>query len=349
MRLAWGSFSRKTQGWLRAGWLITAALMALEFGVIAPRDAHRGIAAERGTGLAAVSGVGWDSSALWRESALSEVTRSALHGTMGGVPGGVRRAAMMASLVSDSSSPAETTDERKMIRTGSLIMIAKSPTETAEKIRALAEGVGGFLVSSQTAGGPEAANASLVIRVPVARFEEVRSGIRKLGIRVESESFEAQDVTRAYVDQEARLRSLRAQETQYLEIMKRAVSVKDTLEVSEKLSEVRGQIEQQQAEFNALSKQVETVVISISLHTEADVSVFGLNWRPLYQLKMSARDGILALGNYVASMTAFLFYLPAVLLWLVTILVGAAVGWRVLKWAGRFLFGTPKAAIEGAR
>ena len=165
----------------------------------------------------------------------------------------------------------------------------------------------------------------------------MRSGIRKLGIRVENESFEAQDVTRAYVDQEARLRSLRAQETQYLEIMKRAVSVKDTLEVSEKLSEVRGQIEQQQAEFNALSKQVETVAISMSLHTEADVSVFGLNWKPLYQLKMSARDGVLALSTYVAAMAAFLFYLPAMLLWLATILAGAAVGWRVLKWAGRFL------------
>jgi len=240
-------------------------------------------------------------------------------------------------------------DDRKMIRTSSLILIAKSPTETAEIIRALAEGVGGFLVSSQTAGGPEAANASLVIRVPVARFEEVRAAIRKLGIRIENENLEAQDVTRQYVDQEARLRNLRAEETQYLAIMKRAVSVKDTLEVSAKLSEVRGQVEQQQAEFSALSKQVETVMISISLHTEADVSVFGLNWRPLYQFKMSAREGMLALGNYVASMTAFLFYLPAVLLWLATIFVGAAVGWRILKWAERFLFGAPKAAMEGAR
>ena len=131
--------------------------------------------------------------------------------------------------------------------------------------------------------------------------------------------------------------------------MKRAVSVKDTLEVSEKLSEVRGQIEQQQAEFNALSKQVETVAISMSLHTEADVSVFGLNWKPLYQLKMSARDGVLALSTYVAAMAAFLFYLPAMLLWLATILAGAVVGWRVLKWTGRFFFGAPKAAMEGAR
>jgi hypothetical protein len=78
--------------------------------------------------------------------------------------------------------------------------------------------------------------------------------------------------------------------------------------------------------------------------------VFGLNWQPLYQLKMSAREGVLALGSYAGSMIAFLFYLPAIALWLGTILAGAALGWRVLKWAGQFLFGSPKAAtVEGAQ
>jgi hypothetical protein len=239
MRWAWGSFSRKTQAWLRAGWLITAALGALEFGVLMPRDAHRSIAQQKGTGLAAVAGAGWDPASFWQENTLHNVTRSSLHHAAGGVSGGVQQASMMAYLNADFSSPVETDDERKMIRNSAVDLIVKSPTESVEKIRALAEGVGGFLVSSQTAGGPDAANASLIIRVPVARFEEVRTAIRKHGIRLESENLEAQDVTRQYVDQEARLSNLRAQEAQYLAIMKRAFSVKDTLEVSEKLSGVR--------------------------------------------------------------------------------------------------------------
>jgi hypothetical protein len=74
--------------------------------------------------------------------------------------------------------------------------------------------------------------------------------------------------------------------------------VKDTLEVSDKLNEVRGAIEERQAEFEALSKQVETVAINITLRAEAD----------------------------------------AILLWLFTILAGASVGWRILKWAARRLF-----------
>jgi hypothetical protein len=44
-------------------------------------------------------------------------------------------------------------------------------------------------------------------------------------------------------------------------------------------------------------------------------------------------------------MTAFVFYLPTILLWLFTILAGAAVGWRILKWAARRLFISPKASL----
>jgi Domain of unknown function (DUF4349) len=159
---------------------------------------------------------------------------------------------------------------------------------------------------------------------------------------VESEKVEAQDVTRQYVDQDANLRNLRAEEAQYLSILKQAHTVKDTLAVSEKLSEVRGQIEQQQAEFDTLSKQIETVAITIALRAEAEAEVFGLQWRPLYQMKLALRDGLDALADYAGSMTSIVFYLPAVLLWMATIFVGAVVGWRILRWVARVFFAWPR-------
>jgi hypothetical protein len=235
--------------------------------------------------------------------------------------------------------------DRKMVRTGSVDLVVRKPAEAAEKIRMLAEGMGGFLVSSEVSGAPNAGGASLTIRVPAAQFEEARAEIRKLGLRVESEKVEAQDVTRQYVDEDANLRNLRAEELQYLAILKQAHTVKDTLEVSEKLSEVRGQIEQQQAEFDALSKQIETVAITVSLRAEAEAQVFGLHWRPLYQMKLALRDGLDAVAGYAGAMTSIVFYLPAVLLWMITIVVGAAVGWKVVRWAGRVFFAWPKRAV----
>jgi hypothetical protein len=262
-------------------------------------------------------------------------------------------AAMIASDVAISLSgagaaQAEASGGQKMIRTSSLDMVVQHPAEAMERITALAGRFGGYLVSSE-GGGQSATMGSMTIRVPVARFVEARAEIRKLGLRVESEKVDTQDVTRQYVDQEANLRNLHAEEAQYLTILKQAMTVKDALAVSEKLSEVRGQIEQQQSEFNMLSKQVETVAIAISLRTQAETQTFGLDWRPLYQLKLALRDGLEAVANYATAMIGILFYLPAVVLWLGTILVGVAAGWRVVRWAGRRVFGWHKAAEAAAQ
>jgi hypothetical protein len=168
---------------------------------------------------------------------------------------------------------------RKIIRTGSLEMVVQHPAEVAEKIAALAESMGGYVVSSQ-GGGENATSGLLTIRVPAAHYDQARVDIRKLGLHVESETLDAQDVTRQYVDQDASIRNLKAEEAQYLTILRQANTVKDLLAVSEKLSEVRGQIEQQQAEFNALSQQIDTVALTISLRTESEQQVLGLDWRP---------------------------------------------------------------------
>jgi cell division protein FtsL len=269
-------------------------------------------------------------------------TRMALYNTDGGdhqtgtrLETAGKRAREQLTLVASLSG---TEQERKVIRTASLDIVVKNPRQTSEKIRVLAEQAGGFLVSSETNGGENASSASLTIRIPVDKFEQVRAEISSLGLRVESEKLEAQDVTRQYVDLAARLRNLRAQESQYLGILKQARTVKDTVEVSDKLGEVRSEIEQQQAEFDALSKQVATVALTVSLRAEAEAQLFGLHWRPLYQLKLAVRDGIDGIGDYATAMASFVFYIPAILLWLATILIGAAVLWRALRWVVRTLF-----------
>jgi hypothetical protein len=113
------------------------------------------------------------------------------------------------------------------------------------------------------------------------------------------------------------------------------------------LSDVRGQIEQQQAECNALSRQIETVAIDLSLRTDAEARVMGLDWRPLYQIKMAVRDGMDGIASYLSMMTSVVFLLPTVILWLATIALAGGMAWRALRWIGRRWFGwntTPASA-----
>jgi hypothetical protein len=337
MQIRWGSFWHKSRAHLKTGWLITAGLIALYLGAIAPLENVRSISMQKATGLSAVATE--RTSFSLRSPNRLRVSGSVVGGVIGGVPGGVPGRAMMAV---NATVPTAASEDRKLVRTGAMDLVVKNPGESAEKIRQLADRMGGFLQSFQMTGSSNSMSASVTIRVPATRLEEARSEIRKLGLRVEADCLEAQDVTKDYVDREARLRNLRAQEAQYLGILKQAKTVKDTLQVSDKLNDVRSEIEQQQAEFEALSKQVEMVAISVSLRAEADVQAFGLRWRPLYQLKLAAREGLQSLADYATSMVSFAFYLPAILLWLATILLGAAVGWRVLRWTAQVVFGFRK-------
>lgn len=225
--------------------------------------------------------------------------------------------------------------DRKIVRTSAIELTVNSPANAAEQIRLITEALGGYLEAEQIGGTKEVPVADLTIRVPASQFESTKAAIRKLAARIEAEKTDAQDVTRQYVDMEARLRNLRAEEAQYLVIMKSADKVDDLLAVSQKLSEVRGEIERQQAEFQALSKQVETVAITVALRPISDAQAWGFNWRPLYRLKVATRDGIDALADYAIAMVAILFYVPVVLAWGITILLAVLAGWRTYRWVAR--------------
>jgi Domain of unknown function (DUF4349) len=253
----------------------------------------------------------------------------------------LEQAAPAAASLSSASSDAKNSQaiaDRKIVRTSALELSVKSPADAAEQIRLIADAMGGYVEMAEIGGTKDVPIADLTIRVPAAHFEDTKASIRKLGARIDSEKTDAQDVTRQFVDMEARLRNLRAEEAQYLTIMKSAYKVDDMLAVSQKLSEVRGEIEQQQAEFQTLSKQVETVAITIALRPIADAGVLGFNWRPLYRLKVAARDGIDALADYATAMAAIVFYLPVVFAWGLTILLAVVVSWRTFRWAIRRFF-----------
>jgi len=302
----------------------------------------------RTTGLASVRDE--DKMSLWESSNIAYSRgNSSASGQLGGVPGGIaasRIGAIQPMLASMSAlpSPPPPDTARRVAQSVSFDLTVLKPDEAAEKARLLAERLGGYIETS--ARGADSPFASLSIRIPVARLEEAKIEIRKLAVRIETEQTQAEDVTKQYVDTEARLRNLRAQEAQYLELLKHAASVSDTLEVSEKLDSVRSAIEELQAEFAALSKRVETVAVVLTLRAQSDVKVLGLDWRPLFRAKLAVRGAIESLGEYCATMFAIIVRIPVIALWLITLVALASVAWRLFRWTARAFFGWFKPAVK---
>ena len=223
---------------------------------------------------------------------------------------------------------------RKIVRNGSLDLVVGDVDQAGNKIRGIIDGMGGFVEkSTQTNTGGHAAVMS--VRVPAEKLEQTISQIKSMAITVDREEVEARDVTRDYVDLDARLRNAQAEEARYLDILKRATTIKDTLEGAEKLSKVRGRIEQLQGEIKYLTTQIDMSALQISLQAEAGSTVLGIHWRPLRQAKVAVGDMISGLADWADSVIAFFINLPLILLWIASIVALIVVAIRILRFCWR--------------
>jgi hypothetical protein len=101
--------------------------------------------------------------------------------------------------------------------------------------------------------------------VPATRFASALDQIRNAGERVIQERISGQDVSEEYLDVEARIRTQKALEAQFLEIMKQARKVEDALEVQRELADVRTGIESLEGRRRFLENQAALSTITTTL------------------------------------------------------------------------------------
>ena len=108
--------------------------------------------------------------------------------------------------------------------------------------------------------------ATVTVRVPVESLDAALAEIRQIGT-VKSETRSATDVTDQLVDLDARLRNAKAEEQRLLEILSKAETVNEILQVEDRLSYVRERIERLEAQKKMLEEQVDyaTVTVTISV------------------------------------------------------------------------------------
>lgn len=122
---------------------------------------------------------------------------------------------------------------------------------------------GGFVLSTSTEG-EGAGSGTVVIRVPAESFEDALTALEGLG-NVESETVSGRDVSQEFVDLEARVRNLKAQETVLLRLMNQAQTVTDTIRVQNELSGIQLEIERLTGRIRYLRDQADTSTISLHL------------------------------------------------------------------------------------
>jgi hypothetical protein len=139
--------------------------------------------------------------------------------------------------------------------------------EAVDDARSIADGFGGFVVSSSASQGSSArlVRGTLVLRIPARSYTEAMRSLAALG-HVESSEESGRDVSQEYVDLRARIRQLQAVESQLLELLDRADTVGAALAVQQQLSQVQLDLEQARGRLQYLDDQVAFATISLGIH-----------------------------------------------------------------------------------
>ena len=165
--------------------------------------------------------------------------------------------AAMPAVVAGPAEPPRGSDvalvaqRRIIVRTVNMGLVVADVSAALDGISELAQGVGGWLVSSDRS---EKHRGSISIRVPADELDNTVLRLRELASEVESEVSTSQDVTDEYVDINARLKNLQATEEALLRLFDRAEKVEDALSVQVELTRIQGEIERLQGRIKFLEQ-----------------------------------------------------------------------------------------------
>lgn len=214
--------------------------------------------------------------------------------------------------------------EQKIIKSGSLDLHVDDVRESVDAIEAAITDWGGSVLYLNVSRGSSSYYADIQVRIPAEGFDSAMDELQDLALYVNSEWTNADDVTDAYLDLEARLNNTYAEESAYLDLMDRAGSITEILEVTRALADVRSDIEYMESQLDYYDTRVAFSTIDLYLTEDESVSAVTEKWRPGSTVTDAFGDWLVFLqGVLDAAIYLAIFGWPFVL-----------IAWGVWKWIG---------------
>lgn len=161
----------------------------------------------------------------------------------------------------DTANQSNIPQDKKIIQNFQVSILAEDVKNTSTEIGNKVRSLGGYTEMEEIM--EYGSNAS--IRIPSQNADLFIEYLEKT-FEVTNKNKSIEDVTDVYVDNDARLKNLRAEEAQVLEILKKANTVDEILKVQSELYRIRGEIEVLESRKKNWDRQVDysTVKLNIS-------------------------------------------------------------------------------------
>lgn len=227
------------------------------------------------------------------------------------------------------------TQERMVVTNADLTIVIPDPQAKAAEIEALAQSLGGYVVSlkmykTAVYDGGTAPEGYISIRIPSDKLDSALNQIKANVVEARNENRISQDITASYVDLQSRLKALEAARNQLQAIMEAATKTEDVLNVFSQLQYYNEQIEVVKGQMKYYEESSATSLITVTLLAEETVKPLEIGpWTP----KGAAQDAYKALINFLRGFVEFLIWLVVVILPVIIIIFGpiALVIWLIIR------------------
>jgi hypothetical protein len=211
--------------------------------------------------------------------------------------------------------------DRKIIRNADLTIEVSSTTQAQQQVTSIAELNGGFVVTSEakqrenTDPDKRTVDVKLVVRIPSTQFNSALQEIEKLATNMPVRNVTGQDVTEEFIDLEARIKTQKALEVQFLEIMRQAHKVEDALEVQRQIAEVRTEIEKLEGRKRFLENRSSLSTITVNIQTPIPIVVSTSGFR--HTVREAASESVELATGMVLFLVRFLIVMTPIFLFVI--------------------------------
>jgi hypothetical protein len=256
-------------------------------------------------------------------------------------------------LTTDIATGNPASQERIVIQNANLTIVVKDPQAKMLAIGAMAQRLGGFVVSSNMGKTPIAENVTvsqgnISIRVPAKDLDTALDEIKQDTVEVQNENRSGQDVTDKYVDLQSQLKAKQAAEAKLYEILQKTEKAEDTLMVFNQLTQIQSEIEVLKGQINYYEQAAALSEVTVSLLAEETIQPIKIaGWQP----QGVARDAVQALIDFFQGFVNFLIWLVIFIIPIAAVIITLlALLWRLLRWFWRKVFPkkTPPPAAPSA-
>lgn len=160
-------------------------------------------------------------------------------------------------------------EDRSVVTTGWMAVTVDDPIDAAAEVAALVTGADGRIDSRTETPGTDTqqARATLVVRIPAARFEDVLADLRELG-DVDSVQLDATDVTEQTQDLDSRIGSLQTSIDRLRALLAEADDVGDLIAIESELTARQSELDSLATRRDQLADQVAYSTLTVELLSE---------------------------------------------------------------------------------